>query len=251
MIRHFPICALLALAFVAGVLYAPVTRAEGWAPTKMVRIVVPVVGGTNDVVARLVAPELQKALGQTVIVENKAGAGGTIGTEEVAKSAPDGHSLLIGFNGPIAVNKTLFKKLPYDPVKDLAPITLAVKSGQVLAINSSVPAKNLTEFVALVRSQPGKLSYASVSAGSASHLTMEMLKSAAGIDIVHIPYKGASQAVTDLVAGNVQAAFQIPDMKSWLHHYIWHRPHQGIGRAVPISRHNFQGNAQALLDRLS
>lgn len=182
--------------------------AQEWTPSRTVRIVVPIVGSTNDVVARLVAPELQKALGQTVIVENKGGAGGTIGANEVAKSPPDGHTLLVGFNGPIAINPTLFPKMLYDAVKDLAPITLAVTAPQLLALHPKVPAKNVKEFVTLAKG--GKLSYASVSVGSASHLTMEMLKSAAGVDIVHVPYKGASPAVVDLLGGQVDAAFLVP-----------------------------------------
>jgi tripartite-type tricarboxylate transporter receptor subunit TctC len=198
--------AFLALAIAAGLL-APASAAD-WMPTKTVRIVVPIVGSTNDVLARLVAPELQKALGQAVIVENKGGAGGTIGANDVAKSPPDGHTLLVGFNGPIAINPTLFAKMPYDSVKDLAPITLAVKSPQFLAVHPSVPAKDVKEFVALAKK--GGLSYASVSIGSASHLTMEMLKSAASVDITHIPYKGAGPAVTDLIGGQVSAAFLVP-----------------------------------------
>ena len=188
--------------------WAPPAAAADWAPTKTVRIVVPIVGSTNDVLARLVAPELQKALGQTVIVENKGGAGGTIGANEVAKSAPDGHTLLVGFNGPIAINPTLFAKMPYDAVKDLAPITLAVSSPQFLALNPTVPAKDVKELVAL--SKQRKMSYASVSPGSASHLTMEMLKSASGMDITHVPYKGAGPAVIDLIGGQVDAAFLVP-----------------------------------------
>ena len=187
---------------------APNVLAAEWAPTKTVRIIVPIVGGTNDVVARLVQHKLQEALGQAVIVENKGGAGGTIGANEVAKSPPDGHTLLVGFNGPIAINTTLFSKLPYDPVKDLAPITLAVTAPQFLALNPSVPASNVKEFVALAKAK--KLAYASVSVGSASHLTMEMLKSAAGIDVTHIPYKGSAPAVVDLVGGQVDAAFLVP-----------------------------------------
>lgn len=187
---------------------APNVLAAEWAPTKTVRIIVPIVGGTNDVVARLVQHKLQEALGQAVIVENKGGAGGTIGANEVAKSPPDGHTLLVGFNGPIAINTTLFSKLPYDPVKDLAPITLAVTAPQFLALNPSVPASNVKEFVALAKAK--KLAYASVSVGSASHLTMEMLKSAAGIDVTHIPYKGSAPAVVDLIGGQVDAAFLVP-----------------------------------------
>jgi tripartite-type tricarboxylate transporter receptor subunit TctC len=190
------------------VVYAGTVAAQEWSPSKTVRIVVPIVGSTNDVLARLVAPELQKALGQPVIVENKGGAGGTIGAHEVVKSPPDGHTLLVGFNGPIAINPTLLPKIPYDVTKDLAPITLAVMSPQFLAVNPQVPAKDLKEFVALAKQR--KLSYASVSPGSASHLTMEMLKSAAGVDLTHIPYKGAGPAVVDLIGGQVDAAFLVP-----------------------------------------
>jgi len=184
--------------------------AQDWAPTKAVRIIVPVVGGTNDLVARLVAPRLQEAIGQPVVVENRAGAGGNIGADLVAKSAPDGHTLLIGYNGPIAVNVSLFDKMPYDPVKDLAPITLAVTAPQFLTVHPSVKATTVAELVALAKAQPGKLSYASIAVGSASHLTMEMLKTAAGVDIVHIPYKGSAPAVTDILGGNVQTAFFVP-----------------------------------------
>lgn len=203
---RFPRRMVLSLALAAA-FGATASEAE-WAPTKTVRIVVPIVGSTNDVLARLVAPELQKVLGQAVIVENKGGAGGTIGANEVAKAPPDGHTLLVGFNGPIAINPTLFPKMPYDAVKDLSPITLAVTSPQFLAVHPSVPAKDLKEFIALAKK--GKLSYASVSTGSASHLTMEMFKSAAAIDITHVPYKGAGPAVVDLIGGQVDAAFLVP-----------------------------------------
>ncbi len=204
---------LLAAMLVAigmGALGVTGAQAQEWSPTKTIRIIVPIVGSTNDVVARLVAPELQKALGQTVVVENKGGAGGNIGADLVAKAAPDGHTLLIGFNGPIAINVSLFDKMPYDPVKDLTPITLAVMSPQYLVVHPALPVNNVAELVARAKAQPGKLSYASVSVGSASHLTMEMLKLAAGVDMTHIPYKGAAPALTDLVGGNVQAAFMVP-----------------------------------------
>jgi tripartite-type tricarboxylate transporter receptor subunit TctC len=200
--------ALLA-ASAALVVGAPHTAsAQEWAPTKPVRIVVPIVGSTNDVLARLVAPELQKVFGQTFIVENKGGAGGTIAAAEVAKAPADGHTLMIGFNGPLAINPTLYPKIAYDPMKDFAPITLMVTASQYLVVHPSVPAKNVAELVALAKSRP--LSYASVSVGSASHLTMEMLKSAAKVDITHVPYKGAGPAVADLVGGQVQAAFFVP-----------------------------------------
>lgn len=182
--------------------------AQEWAPTKPVRIVVPIVGSTNDVLARLVAPELQKVFGQPFIVENKGGAGGTIAAAEVAKAPGDGHTLMIGFNGPLAINPTLYPKIAYDPMKDFAPITLMVTASQYLVVHPSVPARNVAELVALAKARP--LSYASVSVGSASHLTMEMLKSAAKVDITHVPYKGAGPAVADLVGGQVQAAFFVP-----------------------------------------
>jgi tripartite-type tricarboxylate transporter receptor subunit TctC len=198
----------VALAFAIGV--SLTSNAQEWSPTKNVRIIVPIVGSTNDVVARLVAPELSRAIGQPVIVENKGGGGGTIGADLVAKSEPDGHTLLVGFNGPLAINVTLFDKLPYDPLKDLAPITLAVSSPQFLVVNPSVPVHSAKEFVARAKANPGQMSYGSVSVGSASHLTMEMLKTAAKIDVVHVPYKGASPAVADLLGGQIQAAFFVP-----------------------------------------
>jgi tripartite-type tricarboxylate transporter receptor subunit TctC len=198
-------------AVLASILAATgVANAQEWAPTKSIRIIVPIVGSTNDVLARLVAPKLQEALGQPVVVENKGGAGGNIGADLVAKAAPDGHTLLVGYNGPIAINVSLFDKMPYDPVKDLAPITLAVMAPQYLVVNPGVPVNNVAELVALAKAEPGKLAYASVAIGSASHLTMEMLKLAAGVDMTHVPYRGAAPALTDLVAGNVQAAFLVP-----------------------------------------
>ena len=201
---------LRSMIMALGVALSIQALAQEWAPSRTVRIVVPIVGSTNDVLARLVAVELSKAVGQPVIVENKGGGGGTIGADFVAKSEPDGHTLLVGFNGPLAINQSLFSKLPYDPVKDLAPITLAVSVSQFLVIHPSVPVKNVAEFLVRAKANPGKMSYASVSVGSASHLTMEMLKSAAKVDIVHVPYKGAAPAVTDLIGGQVQAAFLVP-----------------------------------------
>ena len=200
----------LALTFAATLLWTAVSAQQEWAPSRPVRIIVPIVGSTNDVLARIVAPKLQEAIGQPVIVENKPGAGGNIGADMVAKAAPDGHTLLIGYNGPLAINVTLFDKMPYDPLKDLAPITLAVKSPQYLVVNSSSGITSVEDLVAKARAQPAKLSYASVAVGSASHLTMEMLKSAAKVHITHIPYRGAAPAVTDLLAGNVHAAFFVP-----------------------------------------
>lgn len=207
--NRFPRRAVLALAAIA-LCTGAFAQAQEWAPTKPVRIIVPIVGSTNDVLARLVAPKLQEAIGQPVVVENKPGAGGNIGADMVAKAAPDGHTLLVGYNGPLAINVTLFDKMPYDPVKDLQPLTLAVKSPQYLVVNANSGITSVQDLVAKAKAQPTKFSYASIAMGSASHLTMEMLKSAAGIHITHIPYRGAGPAVTDLLAGNVQAGFFVP-----------------------------------------
>jgi tripartite-type tricarboxylate transporter receptor subunit TctC len=182
--------------------FASPALAQQWTPTKPVRIVVPIQGGTVDILARLVQPRLQEAFGQPVIVENKAGAGGNLGTDFVAKSDPDGSTILAGYTGPITVNVTLFGNLPYDPQKDLAPITLTVNPG--------VPFNSVAELVAYAKANPGKLSYGSVGVGSASHLTMEMFKSAASVNIVHIPYKGSAPNVTDLLGGQVQLSFLVP-----------------------------------------
>jgi tripartite-type tricarboxylate transporter receptor subunit TctC len=184
--------------------------AQEWAPTKTVRIVVPIVGSTNDVLARLIAPKLQEVFGQPFIVENKPGAGGNIGADAVAKSAPDGHTLLIGYNGPIAVNVTLFEKMPYDPVKDLVPISLMVTTPNYLVVSPTAGINSVADLVAKAKAAPGKLAYASIAIGSSSHLTMEMLKTAANVDLTHVPYKGPATALTDLIAGNVQAAFFVP-----------------------------------------
>ncbi len=193
-----------------GLLAKAPAYAQEWAPTKPVRIVVPIVGSTNDVLARLIAPKLQEAIGQPVVVENKPGAGGNIGANEVAKAAPDGHTLLVGYNGPLAINVALFDKMPYDPVRDLAPITLAVKASQYLVVHPGTGITSLADFVAKAKAAPTKYSYGSVALGSASHLTMEMFKSAAGFQMTHVPYRGAGPAITDLVAGTIQAGFFVP-----------------------------------------
>lgn len=190
--------------------FALPAAAQEWSPTRTVRIIVPVLGGTNDLVARLVAPKLQDAIGQSVIVENKPGAGGNVGADMVAKSAPDGHTLLIGYNGPIAVNVSLFDKLPYDPLKDLAPITLAVTTPQFLTVNPNVPVNSVADLIALAKKDPGKLTYASIEIGSASHLTMEMMKSAAGVNILHVPHRGSAPAITALLGGTVDMGFFVP-----------------------------------------
>jgi tripartite-type tricarboxylate transporter receptor subunit TctC len=184
--------------------------AQEWSPTRPIKIVVPIVGSTNDTIARLVAPRLQEAVGQPVVVENKPGAGGNIGTEFVARSPADGHTLMVGYNGPLAINVSLFEKMSIDPQRDLTPITLAVKSPQYLVTGPGADFKTVEEFIAKAKAAPTKYSYASIAVGSASHLTMEMFKQAAGFQATHVPYKGATPAVTDLLAGTVQVAFMVP-----------------------------------------
>ncbi|HZQ73512.1 MAG TPA: tripartite tricarboxylate transporter substrate binding protein [Burkholderiales bacterium] len=179
-------------------------------PAKPVRLVVPFpAGSTPDIVGRTLGEKLREAWGQPIVVDNKTGAGGNIGTAEVAHAAPDGYTLLIGINGPIAVNRALYKELPYDPEKDLEPLSLLASGAQMLAVHPSVPAADLGQFIAYAKANPDKLSYGSVGAGSASHLTMELLKSQAGIALVHVPYRGFPPVVQDLLAGNIQATFAI------------------------------------------
>ena len=186
---------------------------HSWAqtyPTKTVRVVIPYpAGSTPDIVGRALATKLQGSLGQPFIVENKPGAGGNIGADSVAKAAPDGHTLLVAVNGPVAVNKYLYKEMPYDPDKDLLPVALLASSPQMLVVTPALAAGTFGEFVKLVRLKPGRFSYASVGSGSASHLTMELLKSDARLFIVHIPYRGFPPAVTDMLSGNIDSMFAI------------------------------------------
>lgn len=175
-------------------------------PTRPIRLIVPFPpGGTTDVVARLMAQKITDAWGQQVVVDNRPGAGGTIGTELAAKSPPDGHTLLMGSITTHAVNPALYSKLNFDPVKDFVPVGLIVSSPQLLAVHPSVPAKSAREFIALARKSPGKLNYASAGAGTSPHLTFELFKSVAGVDLVHVPYRGTGPAITELVGGQVQA----------------------------------------------
>ncbi len=176
-------------------------------PSRPVKIVVSYApGGSNDVVARVIAPELQKELGQSFVVENRAGASGGIGADMVAKSAPDGYTLFMGA-GAHALAPSLYKKLPYDIVKDFAPISLAATSTYVLVLNPSVPATTLPELLALLKSKPGQLNYASAGKGTPLHLAAELFKSRTGTDIVHVPYGGDTPALNDLMAGTVQLSF--------------------------------------------
>jgi tripartite-type tricarboxylate transporter receptor subunit TctC len=177
-------------------------------PSKPIRIVVPFpAGGVADVYSRIIGARLTEAWGQPVVVENRTGAGGNIGAEAVAKSAPDGYTLVMGSVGTHAVNVSLFAKLPYDPVADFAPIALVAEADALLVVHPSVPARTVPELIALARSKPGALSYASAGPGTASHLAGELFKSMAKVDMLHIPYKGNSPAITDLLAGQTALLF--------------------------------------------
>jgi tripartite-type tricarboxylate transporter receptor subunit TctC len=190
----------LALAFVLGTAHA-----QGY-PTRVIRIVVPyAAGGNTDLTARLISGRLGEVLGQQVIVENRPGGGTNIGSELVARAPADGHTLLMG-GASNAINMTLYRDLPYDTVKDFAPIVLCVKGASVLAVQPSLP-KTLAEFIVLARSLPGKLNFASTGPGSSTHMAGELLKQMAGIDIVHVPYKGNAPAVADALGGQVEMVF--------------------------------------------
>ncbi|MDP5239073.1 tripartite tricarboxylate transporter substrate binding protein [Uliginosibacterium sp. 31-16] len=180
--------------------------AQAW-PSQTVKIVVPTPAGSSvDIAARVIGERLTPMLGQPVIVENRPGAGGTIGSDVVAK-ARDGHTLLMGYNGPLTVAPALYPKLPYDPAKDFVPVILVVTQPNVLAVRSELKVNNIKELVALAKSKPGKLDYASVGNGSLSHLSMEMLKMTTGSFIVHIPFNGGPPAAQALNSGEVHMAF--------------------------------------------
>jgi tripartite-type tricarboxylate transporter receptor subunit TctC len=181
--------------------------AADWSPTRPIRLLVPYgPGGSSDVIARAVAVEMSRDLGQQVVVENKGGGQGSIATMEAARARPDGYTLLLGHVGTLAVNPAMMANLPYNPQRDFAPIILLAKLPMVFAVNARVPANDLPGFVALAKARPGALNYGSAGNGSAGHLAFEMLKTATGIDVVHVPYKGTGAQLTDLIAGNIDAA---------------------------------------------
>jgi tripartite-type tricarboxylate transporter receptor subunit TctC len=177
-------------------------------PTQPIRLIVPFPpGGGTDTGARIVAQKLGEALGQTVVVDNRGGAAGIIGTELAAKAAPDGYTLVMGNIGTHAINPALYRKLPYDPVRDFVPVTQVCALPMFLVVNPAVPAKSTSELIALAKAQPGKLNYASAGSGNAIHIAGELFKSMGGVDIVHVPYKGGAQATTAVLSGEVQMTF--------------------------------------------
>jgi tripartite-type tricarboxylate transporter receptor subunit TctC len=190
---------------------AQVAFAQGEYPTRPITMVVGFApGGGTDTVARIVAKKLGDSLGQNVIVENKAGAGGTVATNQVAKSAPDGYTILLANVGSLTVAPYLIAKLPYDPLRDLAPITMAVEFPNVIVVQPSLPANTLAEFVQLAKASPGKIGYGSSGIGGIGHLAGELLKQVADIDIVHVPYKGGGPAMQDLLGGQIPAMVATP-----------------------------------------
>ncbi len=177
-------------------------------PHKPIRLIIPFApGGSNDIIGRLLAARLTTTLGQQVIPDNRAGAGGSIGAELAAKSPPDGYTLVIGHIGTLAVNPTLYRRLPYHPTTDFAPISTIAKVANIMVVHPSVPAKSVAEFIALAKKQPGALSYGSGGTGGAGHLATEYFKLMAKVDITHVPYKGTGPAVVDLMAGQTQLVF--------------------------------------------
>ena len=195
--------AALALAFALPSLAA----AQAY-PAKPVKIVVPfAAGGAVDILTRVLADKLSPALGQQVVVEPVVGAGGNIGSAAVAKAAPDGYTLLMATTGTHTINPGLYKNMPFDAVRDFAPITLVASVPNILVVHPDVPVKSVKELVALAKSQPGKMNFASFGHGTSNHLSGELFKSVAGVDVVHVPYKNAPQAVLEIVGGQVNFAF--------------------------------------------
>lgn len=199
--------AALACAACAGAVLAGAAAAQTY-PSQPVRLVVPYpAGGPTDVLGRVIAQKLTESLGQPVVVDNRPGASGNVGSDLVAKAVPDGYTLVLGNNATHATNESLFPNMPYRTLRDFAPIILVATVTNMVTVNPGVPATSIAELVALAKRQPGKLNYGSTGNGSAAHLIGEMFKGTAGIDLVHVPYRGSAPAVTDLLSGQVQVMF--------------------------------------------
>jgi len=199
--------ATLCLALPAALVFSPGAGAEGF-PEKPPRLVVGFTpGGPSDIIARALGQKLSERWAQQVVIENRPGAGGNVAAELVARSAPDGYTWLLGNNSILATNQSLYAKLAYDPVKDFAPVALVAIQPNILVVNPGVPADSVKALIALAKAKPGELNYASSGSGAAAHLAAELFKSMAGIEMVHVPYKGAQPALTDLMAGRAQLMF--------------------------------------------
>jgi tripartite-type tricarboxylate transporter receptor subunit TctC len=204
-------CFAALLAAASGAVWPQSSRAKDAAqayPTKPIRLIVAFdAGGSTDIIARLVGQKLGERIGQQVIIDNRGGAGGTLGTELAARATGDGYTLTMGTTSTHVIAPSIYPNVKYDPVKDFTPITLVASTPYLLVVHPGVQAKSLKEFIALVKSQPGKLNYASAGAGTTTQLAMEMLKQVTGMDIVHVPYKGNGPAGTAVIGGQVQALF--------------------------------------------
>src|SRR5262245_60372467 len=199
------------VAALSALLTAGNAFAQASYPDKPLRILVGfVAGGPADIIARVVGDKLTEAWGKPVVIENVTGSGGNLATERVAKSAPDGYTLLLGTSGPFVIHPSLYPKLPFDPVKDFAPITQLCFTANVLVVNNDVPAKNVAELTALARTQPGKLTFGSAGVGTTQHLSGEMYKTMAGLDIQHVPYRGIAAVMPDLLGGRLTMVFASP-----------------------------------------
>ena len=212
MVIHFTLEPWRSLAALAAAAFAALACAQEFPLAgRSIRVVVPTPpGGTTDIQARLIAPKLGAALGVPVVVDNKPGASTIIGAQEVARAAPDGHTLLYTFSVTHTSAPHLFKKIPYDAIRDFTPIMHVARASNILVVHTSVPAATVDELVTYARANPGKLNFGSFSPGSSSHLLGEQLKLEAGIDIVHVPYKGSGDAIKDLLSGRVQLMFDGP-----------------------------------------
>src|SRR3954447_14944992 len=201
--------AVRCLAAIVVVAFAAMSSAQAEDyPSKIVRIIVPqTAGGGTDTFARAIGQKLSERWGQPVVIENRAGAGGVVGTDFVAKAAADGYTLLVTYEGSQAINQSLYEKLPFDSLKDFVPIATIAVTPFILIVGPKAEAKTLQEFVAFARANPDRLSYGSAGNGSVNHLLGEMLKTEAGIRLVHVPYKGASAAIADVIGGHIDAAF--------------------------------------------
>jgi tripartite-type tricarboxylate transporter receptor subunit TctC len=205
-IFRFILSSRSAFALIASVM-ATQGAAQTW-PTKPIRWISPFApGGGADITSRIIAQKLGPALHQQVLVDNRGGAGGNIGVDIGAKSPPDGYTVVLGTIGPIAINVSLYKKLPFDPIKDLLPVTQAANALNVLVVHPSLPAKTVKEVIAIAKARPGELSFGSSGPGATDHLAGELFKTLAGVNMVHVPYKGGAPAMLDLMAGQVQTVF--------------------------------------------
>ncbi len=197
------------LALGLSVMTTGLAMAQDKYPSKPVTVIVPqAAGGANDAIARVIAQKLTEQLGQSFIVDNRTGAGGNVGTAAAARAKPDGYTLMVTADSSMVINPSLYKSTGFDPIKDFEPVGAVATAGYVLVANPSFPAKNTAELIAMAKQQPGKINIGSAGNGTLNHLVGEMLGKAAGIDLVHIPYKGSAAAVTDLVAGQVQVSVQ-------------------------------------------